>query len=83
MKEFLYNSWLGFDLSQMSWFRKWYGGKWSRVELVDDPAIKVWIKNSPSQLLSGKVNVISTERHLQELREEDLTQKMCNKKERL
>ncbi|MED3562378.1 hypothetical protein [Bacillus xiapuensis] len=50
MKEFLYNSWFGYELSQMRWFRKWYGGEWNKVIPRPFPYMWLWIHGKPSNI---------------------------------
>ncbi|EOO44205.1 hypothetical protein [Bacillus cereus] len=44
MKEWLYNSYFGYKLSQMKWFRKWYGGTWHKIIPKPFPYMHFWAR---------------------------------------
>ncbi|MEX3625131.1 hypothetical protein [Viridibacillus arvi] len=48
-------------MSQIRLFRKWHGGKWSRIALIEEPYIQVWIKDDPNSFISNKVKVLEVE----------------------
>lgn len=62
MKEWLFNSFLRYTLSQRKWFREWYGGDWTRVQINQYPDMKIWVKGEPSPVVLEKSTVIEVQR---------------------
>ncbi|MGH0950758.1 hypothetical protein ACQVTQ_26650 [Bacillus mycoides] len=44
MKQWLYDSYFGYELSQMKWFRKWYGGAWCKIIPKPFPYMHLWVR---------------------------------------
>lgn len=63
MKKFLYDSWLGFELIQMKWFRKWVGGEYTKILILKHPDITMWVKGKPEPYLANRIKVIKAENH--------------------
>lgn len=63
MKGFLLKSWIGFDLIQMKWFRKWCGGEFTKVSIVRQPDITVWITGTPEPSMAKMVKAIEIEKY--------------------
>lgn len=42
IKKFIYNSYFGFNLSQLKLFRVWYGGTWYKITPIMFPYMNFW-----------------------------------------
>lgn len=46
LKEFVYKLDM-YGFTQLAWFRKWYGGDWTKIAFRDTMDFDVWVKGDP------------------------------------
>lgn len=49
-KEFIYKIDM-YTFTQMSWFRKWYGGEWTKIAFRKQMGFDVWVEGEPSSYI--------------------------------